>query len=56
MKSQWRWEKAVGHSEPRTEATDTAARARLGRKSVVPGPIAKAYIVGKPLPQEVRAA
>ena len=29
---------------------------KIGRKSVVPGPIAKAYIAGAPLPSETRAA
>lgn len=29
---------------------------KIGRKSVVPGPVARAYINGSPLPQEPRAA
>jgi hypothetical protein len=29
---------------------------KIGRKSVVPGPIARAYINGDPLPQEAMAA
>lgn len=29
---------------------------KIGRKSVVPGPIAKAYIAGAPLPSEARVA
>ena len=29
---------------------------KIGRRSVVPGPVARAYINGEPLPHEARAA